>query len=111
MTKQTNQAPSIKHGQDTFVVKVASYFESKAVAEAKFTVAASGYSFAQWQKHIIYKCRLAFDSQGLQLPKSRDAFEVRFASLEDAETALKGLKPEVRQYVKATTLTPVFGIL
>jgi hypothetical protein len=31
--------------------------------------------------------------------------------LEDAETAIKGLEPEIRQYVKVATMMPVFGIL
>jgi hypothetical protein len=42
----------------------------------------------------------AFDSWGLKLPKSRHEFEIRFASIEDAETAIKGLEPEIRQYLK-----------
>jgi hypothetical protein len=111
MTKKTNQAPSIKTGPTIHVVKVASYQESEAVANVKAQLKANGSSFYQWQKEIIGECRWAFDSWGLKLPKSRDEFEIRFASIEDAETAIKGLEPEIRQYVKVATMMPVFGIL
>jgi len=111
MTKKTNQAPSIKTGPTIHVVKVASYLEREAVANVKAQLKANGHSFAQWQKEIIGECRWAFDSWGLKLPKSRDEFEIRFESLEDAETAIKGLEPEIKQYVKVATMMPVFGIL
>jgi hypothetical protein len=112
MTKKTNQALSIKTGPTIHVVKVASYLGVReAVANVKAQLKANGHSFAQWQKEIIEECRWAFDSWGLKLPKSRDEFEIRFASAEDAETAIKGLEPEIRQYVKVATMMPVFGIL
>ena len=97
MTKKTNQTPSIKTGHFIYVVKVASYQESETVANVKAQLKANGSSFFQWQKEIIGECRWAFDSWGLKLPKSRDGFEIRFASIEDAETAIKGLEPEIRQ--------------
>ena len=111
MTKKTNQVPSIKTGSTIHVVKVASYQESEAVANVKAKLKANGSSFYQWKKEIIGECSWAFNSYGLKLPKSRDELEIRFASAEDAETAIKSLEPEIRQYVKVATMMPVFGIL
>jgi len=92
---------------DIFVVKVASYLESEAVAEMRKNLKANGQSFAKWQKEIIAECKWAFDTWGLSTLPSRDSFEVRFATLEQAEQAVKGLEPEIRLYVTAATLTPI----